>query len=106
MFESMHGIPTRNAAAAITLAFNTVDELPEVGQTNTLYVVGQNPAITYRWSAAEEKYIIATIPLNAVHQLTEELGENKSMAKRNIFVSTADPDNSIGVDGDIWVKIN
>lgn len=106
MFESMHGIPTRHGSAAAVMPVDAFEELPAVGQKNTIYIVGRNPSITFRWSEEESKYISTTIPIEAVNQLTDELGENKSMAKRNIYVSTADPDNSIGGDGDIWVKIN
>lgn len=35
----------------------------------------------------------------------EKLGDVKSMAMRDLHVSTQQPDNAVGTDGDIWLVL-
>lgn len=101
-----HGIPFRNADALSIKRYLTLAELPTTGSTKVLYVVGQDEnVVEYRWDTATNSYIPQTAAIDTISGLSDELDSNRSMAKRDVIISTATPNNSVGQDGDIWIQI-
>lgn len=66
------------------------------------FSAGEN--MTDVWLQVNPNYVTEESMDERIEQAIEDLGLG-NMAFSNHYISTADPDNSIGKDGDIWSKI-
>ena len=104
MPEPTNGSTADGTVKVVTLS--GLSELPMIGKTNTLYVVGQDPTTQlYRWDETIKHYRTLILHESALQPLSPETVIDNLLMRRRIIVSTAEPDATIGNDGDIWVKI-
>lgn len=104
MPEPINGSTAESSVEVIPL--RGLSELPMIGKNKTLYVVGQDPNIQlYRWDETIKHYRTLILRESAIQPPTPESILDGLLIKRRIIISTAEPDASIGDDGDIWVKI-
>lgn len=104
--ELLHGISPKHAAGSIIQNYASLAQLPAVGSSRVRYIVGTNVTTEYKWDSTTSSYVIQKIPINDVNNLDTSLAENKTMAKRDVVISTSAPNNSVGVDGDFWFVIS